>query len=76
MEKGQYVDESKYGDDFEGVTFRIRAKHSENDIKDLKQYINSSQGDTQVRIIVNNGDESKSVLLEKKIEMNGETKGG
>ena len=74
MEKGQYIDESKYGDDFEGITFRIRDKHTETDIKELKLYIASSNGNTAVRIIVNNGEESKSVLLEKKIEMNGETK--
>jgi len=74
MEKGQYIDESKYGDEFEGITFRINETHSENDIKELKRYLSSSNGDTPVRIIVNNGKENKSVLLEKRIEMNGETK--
>ena len=74
MEKGQYIDESKYGDDFEGVTFRIRDKHSEKDIKDLKAYISQSEGNTPVRIIVNSSSENKSVLLEKRIEMNSETK--
>lgn len=74
MEKGQYIDETKYGDDFEGITFRIREKHTEDEIKELKEYISSSKGETPVRIIVNTGSESKSVLLEKRIEMNSETK--
>lgn len=74
MEKGQYVDESKYGDDFEGITFRIRDKHTEDEIKELKEYISKSEGQTPVRIIVNNGNENKSVLLEKRIDMNSETK--
>ena len=74
MEKGQYIDESRYGDDFEGITFRIRDKHTQEEIENLKEYISSSQGDTPVRIIVNSGDGNKSVLLDKKIEMNSETK--
>ena len=74
MEKGEYIDESKYGDNFEGVTFRIRQEHTEDEIKALKEYISSSNGDIPVRIIVNGGDRSKSVLLQKKIEMNSETK--
>ena len=74
LEKGQYIDESKYSDDFEGVTFRIRQEHTEEEIRELKEYISSSNGDTPVRIIVNGGDKNKSVLLEKRIEMNSETK--
>jgi len=74
MEKGEYIDESKYGDNFEGVTFRIRQEHTEDEIKALKEYISSSNGDIPVRIIVNGGNRSKSVLLQKKIEMNSETK--
>ncbi len=74
MEKGEYIDESKYGDNFDGVTFRIRQEHTEDEIKALKEYISSSNGDIPVRIIVNGGNRSKSVLLQKKIEMNSETK--
>ena len=37
--KGEYIDESKYGDNFEGVTFRIRQEHTEDEIKALKEYI-------------------------------------
>jgi DNA polymerase-3 subunit alpha len=74
MQKGQYIDEAQHGDNFDGVTFRIRKTHSEKDIKNLKEYIARSQGDTPVRIVVNNGGGNKSVLLDKKIEMNAETK--
>ena len=43
-------------------------------IKELKEYISKSEGSTSVRIIVNNGNENKSVLLEKRVDMNSETK--
>jgi len=74
MEKGQYIDENKHGNNFDGITFRIRPTHTEDEIKQLKKYISSSSGDTSVRIVVNNGSANKSVVLEKKIEMNSETK--
>jgi len=74
LEKGQYIDESKYGDEFDGITFRIKETHSEKDVKELKEYISHSKGDIPVRIIVNNGKDTKSVLLEKRIEMNNDTK--
>ena len=74
MQKGKYIDEAKYGDNFEGVTFRIRNSHTEDEVKKLKEYIGASKGETAVRIVVNNGKGNKSVLLDKKIKMNGETK--
>ncbi len=74
IEKGQYIDESKYGDDFDGLTFRIRDTHTEAEIKELKEYISKSDGDTAVRIIVNNGQEGKSVVLDKKIAMDTDAK--
>jgi DNA polymerase III subunit alpha len=74
MQKGQYIDESKYGENFDGVTFRIKDTHTENQIKELKNYIANSKGNTSVRIIVNNGRKNKSVLINKKIGMNSETK--
>ena len=74
MERAKYIDEAEHGDSFEGVTFRIREKHSPKEIKLLKEYISTSNGDVPVRIIVSSSKENKSVVLEKKIEMNSETK--
>jgi DNA polymerase III subunit alpha len=74
MEKAKYVDETKHADNFEGVTFRIRPQHTEEEIKKLKEYISMSEGEIPVKIIVNNGGKNKSVILEKRISMDSETK--
>ncbi len=74
MEKAKYIDESKHGDNFDGVTFRIRPTHTEEQIRDLKKYISESQGDIPVKIIVNEDGKNRSVILEKTIALNSETK--
>lgn len=74
LEKGKYIDEAKHADNFDGVTFRIRPTHTEEQIKALKQYIMTSNGDTPVKIIVNENGRAKSTLLQKKISMDSETK--
>lgn len=71
VEKAKYIDETKHTSKFEGVTFKITAMHGEEEIAELKAFIENSQGDTTVRIIVNDGTESKKVVLNKKI-MNDE----
>ncbi len=71
VEKAKYIDETKHTSKFEGVTFKITAMHGEEEIAELKAFIENSQGDTTVRIIVNDGIESKKVVLNKKI-MNDE----
>lgn len=71
VEKAKYIDETKHTSKFEGVTFKITAMHGEEEIAELKAFIENSQGDTAVRIIVNDGIESKKVVLNKKI-MNDE----
>lgn len=74
LEKAKYIDEAKHADNFDGVTFRIRPNHTEEQIKALKQYIMSSTGDTPVKIIVNENGKAKSTVLQKKISMDAETK--
>lgn len=74
MDKAKYVDETKFGNNFQGVTFRIRATHTEKEIRELKEFISSSEGTVPVKIIVNDGEKNKSVILEKQISMDGETK--
>jgi DNA polymerase-3 subunit alpha len=74
LEKAKYVDESKHGSNFDGVVFRIRPSHSAQEVKELKEFISNSKGNTQVKIIISNGDESNTKVLEKRIAMNSETK--
>jgi DNA polymerase-3 subunit alpha len=74
MEKAKYIDESVHGNNFDGVTFRIRPSHTQEQIKKLKEYIENANGDLPVKIIVNDGEKTKSVILEKKIPLDSETK--
>ncbi len=74
LEKAKYIDESKHGSNFDGVVFRIRSSHSAEEVKKLKEFINNSKGDTSVKIIINNGDENSTKVLDKTIAMNSETK--
>jgi DNA polymerase-3 subunit alpha len=74
LEKAKYIDESKHGSNFDGVVFRIRSSHTTKEIKELKEFINSSDGNTSVKIIINNGEENSTKVLDKTIAMNGETK--
>jgi DNA polymerase-3 subunit alpha len=74
LEKAKYIDESKHGSNFDGVVFRIRSSHSAEEVKKLKEFIAQSKGDTSVKIIINNGDENSTKVLDKKIAMNSETK--
>jgi len=74
VEKARYVEEDKRTASFDGVTFRIKPIHTEEEIAALKKYISGSKGDTAVRIIINDGKNKKTVLLKKGIEVNSETK--
>ncbi len=74
VEKARYVEDDKRTTSFDGVTFRIRPIHTEEEIAALKKYISNSNGDTAVRIIINDGKNKKTVLLKKRIEVNSETK--
>ncbi|MDX9738988.1 MAG: DNA polymerase III subunit alpha [Candidatus Dojkabacteria bacterium] len=74
LEKAKYIDESKHGDNFQGVTFRIKPNHTEEEIKKLKEYISLSNGDVPVKIVVTDKGKNKAVILEKTIELNSDTK--
>jgi len=74
LEKAKYVDESKHGSNFDGIVFRIKPSHSAEDVKKLKEFIANSQGDTPVKIIINNGDDNSTKILNKTIAMDSETK--
>lgn len=74
VEKAKYIDEEKCKSSFEGITFRIRPIHSEEEIAELKSFIAKSEGDIPVRIIIDDGEKKKTAVLAKKIGMSEETK--
>ncbi|MHC1716756.1 MAG: DNA polymerase III subunit alpha [Candidatus Dojkabacteria bacterium] len=67
VEKAKYVDETKHTSKFEGVTFKITSSHSEEEIAELKSFIENSNGSSPVRVIVDDGKDMKKVLLNKKV---------
>jgi DNA polymerase-3 subunit alpha len=74
VQKAKYIDETKHSSKFDGITFRISPIHSEKEIAELKKYIQESKGEVPVQIIVNDGESSKSVVLNKTIAMDENTK--
>jgi copper chaperone CopZ len=74
VQKAKYIDTKKHSSTFDGVTFRITPLHSEEEVAALKKYIQDSNGDTPVKIVVNDGNSNKNVVIKKKIAMNQETK--
>ena len=74
VEKAKMIDPSKHTEVFEGVTFRIAQEHTDEQISDLKKYIANTEGDTPVRIVVNDSGKTKVVQLKKTIPLNDETR--
>ena len=74
LEKAMYINESKFGSNFDGVVFRIRSTHTAKEIRKLKEFIASSEGNTKVKIILNGEDKSIVKILEKRISMDKDTK--
>ncbi|HCC67991.1 TPA: hypothetical protein DEP90_02155, partial [Patescibacteria group bacterium] len=63
-----------FGSNFDGVVFRIRSTHTAKEIRKLKEFIASSEGNTKVKIILNGEDKSIVRILEKRISMGKDTK--
>jgi len=74
LEKAKYIDLDKHSSSFKGITFRITPTHTEEEIKELKKFIKFSNGDLPVKLIINDSWNNKTVVLDKKIDMNAETK--
>ena len=70
----KYIDESKHSDNFTGVIFRIKDKHTEEEIADLKSFIRTNGGDTPVKILMDTDGELKSITLDNTITVNSEAK--
>lgn len=62
LEKAKTVDQDKFGSNFTGITFKVNGIHSEEDIIELKKYIKSNPGDTQVRIILHDDDGGEKII--------------
>ncbi len=74
VQKAKYVDQKRHSSKFDGITFRITPLHTEEEIASLKEYIKNSEGNTPVKIIVNDGETNSTVVLNKTIAKDQETK--
>ena len=72
IEKAKWIDVEKIGAKFEGITFKISPRHSEEDILDLHEFIrNSDGGDIPVRLLI--VEEGKFIEIKHKIKRTPET---
>ena len=74
IQKAKYIDERKHSSKFDGITFKISPLHTEKEIANLKDFIQQSDGDMLVRIIVKEELKTKSVILKKTIALDETTK--
>ena len=74
IQKAKYIDEKKHSSKFDGVTFKITPLHTQEEIAELKSFIQESKGDIPVKIIVKDDIKSKNVVLKKTIGMDDNTK--
>ncbi len=73
IEKAKWIDTRKLGLTFQGITFKINSRHSEEDIKDLQAFIaESPEGDIPVRLLIT--EEDKFINLDRKITRTVKTK--
>lgn len=72
IQKAKYVDERKHSSKFDGVTFKITTEHTENEVSALKEFIQRSNGNTAVKIVVDDGITSNAVILNKTIFLDEE----
>ncbi|MBD3329180.1 DNA polymerase III subunit alpha [Candidatus Dojkabacteria bacterium] len=70
--KVKALDPEKHTNKFDGIIFRIRPQHTENQIKKLKDAIRANNGAKQVKIITYTQASVKSILLKHTIEINPE----
>ncbi len=67
IQKAKYVDEKKHSSKFDGVTFKILPSHTEEEVSALKHFIENSNGNTAVKIVVDDGAGVNKVILNKTI---------
>ncbi len=67
LNKMKEIDLAKYGDNFEGITFKINDIHDGEDLKMLKETIQKHPGDFPVRIIIHKKEDKKKMVLKHKV---------
>ena len=68
------VDTEKHSSQFDGIVFQITPSHTEDEISNLKAFIEQSEGEISVKIVVQEGDSTRDVVLNKTIAMDSETR--
>ena len=66
--KMKEINLKKYGDNFEGITFKVNDVHDSKDLKKLREKIKSNPGDCPVRIIIHKKDDKKTMVLKHKVK--------
>lgn len=74
LEKAKFIDHEKFASEFTGVIFKITSKHRKSDISQLKEFLKSSQGDTPVKLVVQEKKEFKTIEIRNKIEITDQAK--
>ncbi len=72
LTKMKEIDLAKYGDDFDGITFKISDRHNGEDLKKLKEKIKANPGENPVRIVISRKNDKKKMNLKHKVEKNPE----
>ncbi len=70
--KMKEIDLEKYGDNFDGVTFKVNDVHDGDDLKNLREKIRNNPGDNPVRIVIHKKDDKKTMVLKHKIKKSPE----
>jgi DNA polymerase-3 subunit alpha len=68
LAKAKVIDPDKFGSNFKGITFRIRESHSEDEIVELRKFIDQGNGTVPVRIIIIDDGGEKIVKISKKVD--------
>lgn len=74
LEKAKVVDATRFGSNFDGVTFKITSIHTSEEILELREFIKAHQGDHEVKILMQDDSGQKAIKLEHKIKLDDETK--
>ena len=72
LTKMKEIDVGKYGDSFEGITFKINDVHNGDDLKKLREKIKNNPGECPVRIIIHKKNDKKTMVLKHKIKKSPE----
>jgi DNA polymerase-3 subunit alpha len=72
--KAKALNPEKHAGKFDGVVFKIRPKHEEEEIAELKKIIKGNPGKRKVKIITYVGKEVNTIVLKNRVVINDEVK--